>query len=140
MPLDLSSYRKAVEALEALLSVTTDEAYMDRLDDVARRGLQAGAIQHFEFTYELAWKFVRRWIALNRTPEDADPRTRKDLFRIAARAGLIADPEPWFEYGEARNLSSHTYDEGTADRIYAVSVRFAPDARDLLTRLESAND
>jgi nucleotidyltransferase substrate binding protein (TIGR01987 family) len=140
MTLDLSSYRKAVASLEALLARTTDDGFMARLDEVGQQGMRAGVIQHFEFTYELAWKFVRRWIAINRSPEQADPRSRKDLFRLAAREGLVADPEPWFEYGEARNLTSHTYDEATAERIYAVAVRFVADARDLLARLEAAND
>lgn len=140
MILDLSSYRKAVESLEALLARTTDEELMAGLDEIDRRGLRAGVIHYFEFTYELARKFVRRWIALNVSPSDADPRTRKDLFRQAARERLIAAPEPWFEYGEARNLTSHTYDEETAERVYAVAVRFAVHARDLLTHLEAAND
>lgn len=141
MPLDLTSLRKAVSALEQALLRCENEALLAGLDEVTRNVLRAGVIQHFEFTFELSWKFIQRWIRLNRTPEDADfPRTRKELFRLAARAGLIEDPAPWFVYAEARNLTSHTYNDEEAARVYDVARRFAGDARHLLSRMEAAND
>ena len=63
--------------------------------------IRANVIQNFEFTYELCWKFIQRWLRENRFLEEASlPRTRKDLFRMAARHGLIEHPERWFDYGE----------------------------------------
>lgn len=139
MALQLDSLQMAVGVLERSLQVSTEEA--EGLSDALRETLRAGVIQNFEVAYELSWKFIQRWIRDNKSPEEADfPRTRKELFRLAARYGLIADPLPWFEYGDARNLTSHTYDASQAAAVYAVACRFARDARDLLRRLEERND
>jgi nucleotidyltransferase substrate binding protein (TIGR01987 family) len=139
--LDLSSLRKAVNALGQVLERCEDEALTSSLDPITRNALRAGAIQHFEFTFELCWKFMQRWIRLNRGPGDADlPRTRKELFRLAARHDLVDDPTSWFAYAEARNLTSHTYNDEEAARVYQVTQRFLADAKTLLNRLEAAND
>ena len=52
----------------------------------------------------------------------------------------VPSPLPWFEYGDARNLTSHTYNEDQAAAVYATVERFAVDAKTLLGRLEAAND
>jgi len=137
---DLSSLQKAINSLEALLERAQDDAFMDSLDDVVQKGIRAGVIQNFEFTFELCWKFIQRWIRLNRTPEDAEPRARKDLFRMAARYGLITDPTLWFDFAEARNLTSHTYDENRAQEVFDAAVGFVGEARYLLAQLEMNND
>jgi len=138
--LDLSSLQKAVNSLEALLERAQDKAFMDNLDDIVQNGIRAGVIQNFEFTFELCWKFIQRWIRLNSSPEDAEPRTRKDLFRMAARYGLITDPILWFDYAEARNLTSHTYDENRAQEVFAAAVNFIGEAKYLLAQLGARND
>ena len=93
MALDLSGMEKAIAALRRSIDAAQSEA--PGLDKDIREAVRAGVIQNFEVAYELSWKFVQRWIRENRTPEDADhPRTRKDLFRLAARYGLIAAPGP----------------------------------------------
>lgn len=141
MSLDLTSLRKGVHALGQVLERCEDDALVSGLDPVTRNALRAGAIQHFEFTFELCWKFIQRWIRRNRGPEDADfPRSRNELFRLAARYRLIPDPTPWFGYAEARNLTSHPYNDDEAARVYGVTRRFLADARILLARLEAAND
>ena len=114
---------------------------MSAQDEVTCDAIRAGAIQHFEFTYELCWKFMQRWISVNVGHNEAEHyRTRKDLFRLAARRGLIADPLPWFDYGDARNVTSHTYAEEKARLVYDTALRFVTDARDFLARLEGLND
>ncbi len=103
--------------------------------------LRAGVIQNFEVAYEQSWKMLQRWMRNNISPEEAEhPRTRKELFRIAARKGLIQDPTPWFEYAEARNMTSHTYDEDNAVCVFETAKKFASDADFLLRRLEELND
>ena len=84
---------------------------------------------------------LQRWIKNNISPEEAEhPRTRKELFRIAARKGLIQDPTAWFEYAEARNMTSHTYDENNALSVFETAKKFLPDAELLLSKLGELND
>ncbi|MFH1742349.1 MAG: HI0074 family nucleotidyltransferase substrate-binding subunit [bacterium] len=137
----MSSLEKSVTAMVQILERAEDGEFMSSLDDITRNAIRAGVIQHFEFTYELCWKFMQRWIRLNRTPEDGDhPRSRKDLFRMAAHCGLIADQLPWFAYGEARNITSHTYDDEKAESVYGTAKQFVRDTEYLLTKLQKAND
>ena len=137
MTLELDSLRKAIDALRRSLGASNKS--MASLDEDMRETVRAGVIQHFEMAYEQCWKFMQRWIRENVSPEDADlPRTRKDLFRTAARHGLISNPEPWFGFGEARNQTSHTYDEAQAVSVYDTAGDFLPHALELLSRLEKA--
>jgi nucleotidyltransferase substrate binding protein (TIGR01987 family) len=141
MPLDLTSLEKAVTALGAVIIRAEDASLMSRLDETTRQAVRSGVIQHFEFTFELCWKFMQRWLRENSAPEDADlPRTRKDLFRLAAHHGLITDPVPWFGYAEARNLTSHTYDLDRAAVVYTAALDFAPAAAAFSRRLAERND
>lgn len=77
---------------------------------------------------------------LNKSPEDAEPRTRKELFRLAAKAGLIQNPGQWFLFTEARNLTFHTYNEAKADQVYASALAFLPESQFLCQQLEARND
>jgi nucleotidyltransferase substrate binding protein (TIGR01987 family) len=138
LPLDLDTLRHSVASLERSLRVAED---MPTMPLELRETVRAGVIQNFEVAYEASWKIIQRWLRENATPTDADsPRTRKDLFRLAAKTGLLADPLPWFEFGEARNLTSHTYDESHAQGSLRAARAFLPHAQDLLHRLEERND
>lgn len=141
MKLDLSSLQKAIESLEKTIRVAGDKDSAARLDEDTKDAIRAGVIQNFEFTYELCWKFIRRWIKENSAVEEAEyPRTRKEFFRLAALFGLIKDPQLWFSYGDARNLTSHTYDEDKAETVYEAAVNFLEDAKYLMERLQERND
>jgi nucleotidyltransferase substrate binding protein (TIGR01987 family) len=139
--LDISSLEVALKQLEQVLERTEDPTFFPAQDDITRNVIRAGVIQHFEIVYELCWKFMQRWLRDNLNPEEADyPRTRKELFRMAARTGLLEDPLPWFGYGEARNLTAHTYNEKEAAIVYAQCGLFAKDARVFFERLKERND
>jgi nucleotidyltransferase substrate binding protein (TIGR01987 family) len=140
MPLDLSALQQAITSLEDSVEVATREDFIDSVDDKARKVIRAGVIQNFEFTFELSWKFIQRWLRENRSPEMAEPRTRKDLFRHAARNGLISGAQEWFRYAEARNATSHTYNSNRADDVYETAMDFLPAAQGLLAQLERLND
>ncbi|MBM4355154.1 MAG: nucleotidyltransferase [Deltaproteobacteria bacterium] len=141
MHLDLGSLKDAVNALSEAVRKSEDPSFMGQFDVTVRNLIRSGVIQHFEFTYELCWKFIQRWLAVNAPQgESGLPRSRRDLFRMASRHGLIGEPTPWFEAGDARNITSHTYDWKKADIVYGAAVRFLPEASDLLARLEQHND
>jgi nucleotidyltransferase substrate binding protein (TIGR01987 family) len=103
--------------------------------------LRDACIQRFEYTYELCWKLIRRQLAAEiADTTEVDGYSRKTLFRVAARRGLIADPEPWFDYTLKRNLTSHTYNPATAREVFAVLADFARHADALRARLRACVD
>jgi len=140
MALDLSSLKKALTSLDNAIQVAT-AGQMTKRDEKEQEVIKAGVIQNFEFTYELCWKFIQRWLRENRTAEEADyPRTRKDMFRMAAREGIISDPLPWFEYSDVRNVVAHTYNRENAEKVFQAAIKFMKDAEHLLRQLEERND
>jgi len=139
MALNLSSLQKAIDTLQRSINAAQEGA--ESLDADVLEAVKAGVIQHFEVTYELCWKFILRWIKENRSSEDAEnPVTRKEIFRQAARYGLIGSPESWFVYGDARNLTSHTYNQSQAVSVYNTAMGFLDDAKYLLEKLKTSND
>jgi nucleotidyltransferase substrate binding protein (TIGR01987 family) len=139
MPLQLDSFRNALAALRAVQAKSEDAAFMAGMDAITREAIRSGVIQHFEFTFELAWKFIRRRLEADIGRASVDGIPRRDLFRIAAENGLIEDVEAWFQYHLARNQTSHTYDPPIAASVYARSLAFARDATSLLEILEARN-
>ncbi|HOX39590.1 MAG TPA: nucleotidyltransferase substrate binding protein [Candidatus Brocadiia bacterium] len=140
MDLDLTSLQKAVKSLEDTVAVARDLEFMSELNEFQQNAVRAGVIQNFEFTFELCWKFMRRWVHLNTPLAEADPLTQKALFRAAAREGLIEDPVRWFAYSDARNATSHTYDGAVAREVFEMAAQFLGDAKRLLDQLERHND
>jgi len=140
MELDLSSLRKAVESLEKTIRVADDDAFMSRLEEDQKQAVKAGVIQNFEFTYELCWKFMKRWLEMNLGPVHVTGVTRRQLFRLSAEHRLVGDVDRWMEYHDARNETAHTYDESTAEDVFDTAQEFLADARKLLQALEARND
>lgn len=139
MALDLSSLKKGIAALEYAVGEADNEEFMARLTRPQQELIRAGVIQHFEFTYELCWKFIRRWLAENVGRVYVDGIARRELFRLAAEHRLIDDVEAWWEYHRARNLTSHIYDEDVAEEVFATAVQFLPQAQEFLATLEIRN-
>ena len=92
--------QKALKSFESAVNAACSEERMACLEDDQKDAIRAGVIQNFEFTYELSWKFMQRWLRDNQIKDVDLPRTRKDLFRLAAQSGLIEDPVQWFAYGK----------------------------------------
>ena len=67
-----------------------------------------GAIQRFEYTFELAWLTLKDRLEYARvTLSEITPR---NVIREAFAAKLIADADAWMDMLVDRNLMSHTYD------------------------------
>lgn len=114
----LVEFEKAIARLEEALAQPKDDFLRDSV------------IQRFEFTVELAWKSAKRVM-------DSQSIAPKVIIREMATQRLIADPQPWFDYLEGRNLSSHTYKEELAEKVYALAKRSVPDFKVLLTNLKA---
>lgn len=76
---------------------------------------QAGTIQFFEMSFELAWKTLKDYLEEQGFVDVKSPKaTIKKAFEIE----LITDGHLWLEALENRNLAAHTYDDQTAQEIY----------------------
>lgn len=88
-------------------------------------------IQRFEFTFELAWKLMQEILRENRI----DAYGVKNVFRESARLGLIENLQSWFAFLESRNLTTHTYDQDEARKIYDKIKDFPPLVESMLGKL-----
>lgn len=138
MNLDFSSLKKAITSLSKAICVYESLSTGDASDDLIET-LKAGVIQNFEFTYELSWKFMKRWIENNVSSTIVDGVTRRELFRLAAESKLICDVELWMDFHGKRNISAHTYDEENADSVFSITQNFLAEATTLLKKLEEKN-
>ncbi len=138
--LDLSALRDAISSLEDGLEVVSDSKWFNLQSDKVQNTLIAGVIQNFEFVYEISVKMIKRLIEIeSASPNEVDETSFRDLLRVAAEKGLIADIESWFKYRKMRNITAHTYDHEKAQQIYLDTLVFIGDARDLLSKLEQRN-
>lgn len=91
------------------------------------------AIQRFEFTFELFWKSLKAYCDASGT-RVFSPR---DSLRTAFQLGLIADEPEWLRMLEDRNLTSHTYNEATAQAIFSHLPGYARMIRQALAELKA---
>ncbi|MFV9616041.1 MAG: HI0074 family nucleotidyltransferase substrate-binding subunit [Gammaproteobacteria bacterium] len=140
MSLDLTALQKACFSLEEAVTDACDKEFINGLSNSQYKLIIAGVIQNFKFTYELCWKFIRRWLSENLGSIQADGVTRRELFRLAAEHQLIKDVDEWMFYHAARNQTSHIYDENIAQEIFDASKQFSQLATRLLKILETKND
>lgn len=139
MKLDTTSLNKALNSYENALNFATNRL-SENVSEVEINVIKAGVIQNFEFTYELCWKFMKRWLELNLMPGLLDGSSRKELFRNALENKLISDFDSWVKYHELRYTTSHTYNFDIADEIYEISTEFYRDARNLYQQIEAKNE
>jgi len=83
----------------------------DLMSDLEKEGV----IQRFEFTHELAWNVMKDYFEYQGNNSITGSR---DATRTAFKAGLIVDGEIWMDMILSRNITSHTYDEETANQIF----------------------
>jgi nucleotidyltransferase substrate binding protein (TIGR01987 family) len=75
--------------------------------------IEAGLIQNFEITIELAWKLMKKYLE----SENILAQTPRDSIKKSLEAGLINSGEIWLTALNDRNLTSHIYDEDQASEI-----------------------
>ena len=130
--LDLRSLKKAVEALKIAFEIYDHNPLAETMPE--KVVLRDGVIQRFEFTFELSWKMLKRYLE-EFGLEKVDSLNNRDLFRVGFEQGLLDDPEAWFHYLKMRNQSSHIYDAGKAAAVFAAARDFRQVAQELLNRL-----
>lgn len=117
----IEDQQKALMRLEEILELEPTEIHKD------------AAIQRFEFSFELSWKLMQTAARFH----GKDANSPRQSIRTAASLVFIDNPELWLEFLEARNLTTHTYDQPTADEVYEIAKKFLPHAKSLLQIISS---
>lgn len=116
--------------LEPLLKAA--KVFSEGLAEASSDLQRDGVIQRFEFTFELAWKTLKRVLAL----KGIEANSPRDVFREAARQKLIDDPLVWFDFIQKRNLTVHTYNRECAAEIFESLPLFEGEIRKLIEVLK----
>lgn len=119
--LKLEKFKKALVALEDIYLKPTQ---------VDRANIDA-TIQRFEFTFELAWKFLKDYFF----EKGLELNYPKEVIQQAFMARIIDDESIWVKMLRDRNMTSHTYDEKLADEIYLRIKLYVPELRKLLNQI-----
>lgn len=137
MSIDFSSLASAIGQLEKSIAYARSD--MAQQDDELFEQLRNSVIQCFEFTYELSWKMLKRYLEETAaTPEEIDTGTFQNLIRRGNEKGLLrSDLLRWKTYRQAHTDSSHTYDSDKAEAVYAIAPDFLDEARYLYQQLMS---
>ncbi len=110
------------EAIDLYDNCSTEEI-------VLKKALRDACIQRFEFCIEFAWKTSMRILGLN-------IKATKPAVREMARNDLIKNPEKWLLFVDARNDTSHTYDDEVAQRVFDLIREFYLEVLLLMKNLE----
>ena len=107
-----ANYKKALDQLKNAVELSKQRS-LSQLE-------KQGVIQAFEFTHELAWNVLKDYL---QDQGNQNIKGSKDATREAFKVELIADGEQWMAMIQSRNVSSHTYDEQTAEQLVTVIIR-----------------
>lgn len=104
-----SNYRRALLQLGKAVDIVSARLGNTDQDELMAEGL----IQRYEYTHELAWKVMKDYAEYQ---GQTDITGSRDAIRFALRVGL-ADDDRWMDTIADRNLTSHNYDDETAELI-----------------------
>ena len=121
-------YGKLIQALTRL-----EESIHD-YDIVKLDSVRDGVIQRFEFCTELAWKTIREYLL---DQGYSDVNSPKSVMKQAYADGLLDDEQAWIDLLNARNLTSHIYDEATANGVFqSIQTVYCPLLQKLIHTLQ----
>ena len=130
--MDITPLKKAYATLERALE------NKHQIDDDLYEIYRAGTIQHFEYCFELSWKFMKR--AIENAWSEINLKSKRDVFREALKNNLITDFNLWDEFLESRNRTTHTYDEYTAEEVYKMVQSFYEEMKYLIEKIENMEE
>src|SRR5688572_10594092 len=133
--LDFSVFKNALEQLRKSLAFLNSDLAQDR--DVYEQ-FRSATIQAFEYCYELSHKSLKRFLRV-KTPsaETIDEMTFSEMIRTGYEKGLLKNSwSVWQNYRDARNKSSHAYEESVANTVLQKIPDFLEEASYLYRKLE----
>ncbi len=134
----MEKLRERLQSCEAALA-TLGEALSLPFSVIVRDA----ASQRFEYSFESTWKLLKGYLEAQ---EGIICNSPKGCFRGALQVGLLSrsETETCLIMTDDRNLTSHTYLESLAERLYAQLPVYLTVmqslAKQIAARIERAND
>jgi nucleotidyltransferase substrate binding protein (TIGR01987 family) len=122
----IEELKKASKALKESIEFGQQNTSDKKIFSIAR---DASTLR-FEFCVELSWKLSKKIMG-------SSSATAKPVVREMLQNGLIDNFDLWFDFIDARNKSSHTYDESIAGEVFDAAVRFIDEVDSLITKLSN---
>jgi nucleotidyltransferase substrate binding protein (TIGR01987 family) len=140
MKLDFSSLEKAIIQMEEALAYC--ESDLAKQDAKLVKHLRAAAIQAFEFSYELSYKLIKRYLEMTEgSPATVSEMDFNETIRTAYARGLLrSELAIWREYRKERGTTSHAYNEEKAMSVFEDIPAFLLDAQYLLAQLKQRQE
>ena len=127
-------WKQRLKNLKKAFSELSDAVALSKSRELSKLEKQ-GLIQSFEYTHELAWNVLRDYFL---DQGNTDITGSKDATRTAYKYGLIQEGDTWMEMIQSRNLTSHTYNQETADSIVSnILNSYFTEFKSLIEELES---
>ena len=101
-----NNYQKALKNLTEAVDLVAER----KLSNLEEQGL----IKAFELVHELSWLTIKDYY---QNQGEISIQGSRDAFRLAFKRGLIENGDVFMESIKSRQLSVHTYDEKTADKL-----------------------
>ena len=121
------NFEKSLILLEGALALESPDIYQ-----------RAGLIQFFETTFELSWKLMKDYLEAEGFAEVSSPRS---AIKKAFETGVIEEGHVWMELLLDRNLTAHTYNEDTVDKVERlIEQKYYPVIRKLYEALKRVVD
>lgn len=115
--IDISSLNRAI--------ATLNEALAARARAPGDKFIRDACIQRFEYTYELAHKMLRRFLEASE-PGGVRELSFPNLIRLGYERGVLLQSwDIWSQMRDARNATSHGYDEAKANKVVEIIPAFA---------------
>ncbi|WII93098.1 HI0074 family nucleotidyltransferase substrate-binding subunit [Kingella negevensis] len=135
--LETSALQNAHQSLRDTIAQLAQTEWFEAQTPIIQAPLIAGAIQKFEFVYELSVKMIKRQLKLSALSDDEiDSADFRDILRYAVKQGLIENIDNWLIYQTMRNIASHTYNQTKAQEVYQKIADFLSSSEFLLQQLQ----
>lgn len=137
MILNTDHLKRCIETLSHTLNLLIQQTPDSLEYEIFRNATVKGYELTLETSGTLLKKALKPYFA---NPQDVDQLVFKDIFRHAAKHGLltIEETKRWFTYRDNRNNTAHDYGVGFAEETLKLLPKFLEDAQRLKESLDHA--
>ncbi len=136
MTIDIVSLHKAIAQLQDALDICASD--LAKSDTRLALHLHAAAIQAFEFTYELSYKTLKRYLeAIEPSVAEIEAMDFNNVIRRGYERGLLSvELAIWKGFRTKRGTTSHAYDQEKAAEVFAELPAFLSEAKFLAAQID----